>query len=64
MPSALRGWFGADLGVPPIRSTGGVVAVLGFASYPYVYLMARGAFPGLPVVLGGIAIVAILYFIK
>ena len=44
VPMALRGWFGADLDVPPIRSTGGVIAVLGFASYPYVYLMARGAF--------------------
>ncbi len=44
VPMALRGWFGADLEVPPIRSTGGVIAVLGFASYPYVYLMARGAF--------------------
>jgi iron(III) transport system permease protein len=44
VPTALRGWFGPDLAVPPIRSTGGVIAVLGFASYPYVYLMARGAF--------------------
>ena len=44
VPTALRAWFGADLAVPPIRSTGGVIAVLGFASYPYVYLMARGAF--------------------
>jgi iron(III) transport system permease protein len=44
VPTALRAWFGADLAVPPIRSTAGVIAVLGFASYPYVYLMARGAF--------------------
>jgi iron(III) transport system permease protein len=44
VPVALRGWFGADLALPPIRSTGGVIAVLGLASYPYVYLMARGAF--------------------
>ena len=44
VPTALRAWLGADLTVPPIRSTGGVIAVLGFASYPYVYLMARGAF--------------------
>ena len=44
VPTALRAWLGADLAVPPIRSTAGVIAVLGFASYPYVYLMARGAF--------------------
>jgi iron(III) transport system permease protein len=44
VPSALRGLFGDALAVPPIRSTGGVLAVLGLASYPYVYLMARGAF--------------------
>lgn len=44
VPTAIRGWFGAGFDMPPIRSTGGVVAVLGLASYPYVYLMARGAF--------------------
>jgi iron(III) transport system permease protein len=44
VPVALRAWFGAGFAVPPIRSTGGVIAVLGLASYPYVYLMARGAF--------------------
>ena len=44
VPIALRAWFGAGFAVPPIRSTGGVIAVLGLASYPYVYLMARGAF--------------------
>ena len=44
VPTAMRAWFGADFAVPPIRSTVGVIAVLGFASYPYVYLMARGAF--------------------
>ena len=44
IPVALRAWLGAGFAVPPIRSTGGVVAVLGIASYPYVYLMARGAF--------------------
>jgi iron(III) transport system permease protein len=44
VPTALRGWLGDGFTVPPIRSTGGVVAVLGLASYPYVYLMARGAF--------------------
>ena len=44
VPTALRSWFGAGFPVPPIRSTGGVIVVLGLASYPYVYLMARGAF--------------------
>lgn len=44
VPSALRSWFGEGFTVPPIRSTGGVIAVLGLATYPYVYLMARGAF--------------------
>ena len=44
VPTALRAFFGAGFAVPPIRSTGGVIAVLGLASYPYVYLMARGAF--------------------
>jgi iron(III) transport system permease protein len=44
VPVALRAHFGAGFTVPPIRSTGGVIAVLGLASYPYVYLMARGAF--------------------
>jgi iron(III) transport system permease protein len=44
VPTALRGMFGDALALPPIRSTGGVLAVLGLAGYPYVYLMARGAF--------------------
>jgi len=44
VPALLRGWFGADLWLPPIRSTGGVIGVLALAGYPYVYLMARGAF--------------------
>jgi iron(III) transport system permease protein len=44
VPTALRAWFGNGFAVPPIRSTGGVILVLGLASYPYVYLMARGAF--------------------
>jgi iron(III) transport system permease protein len=44
VPATLRGWFGPEFPVPPIRSRGGVIAVLGLASYPYVYLMARGAF--------------------
>jgi iron(III) transport system permease protein len=44
VPSALRAWFGPAFPVPPIRSTGGVILVLALAAYPYVYLMARGAF--------------------
>ena len=44
VPTALRGWFGGGFRVPPIRSTGGTIAVLALAAYPYVYLMARGAF--------------------
>ena len=44
VPTALRGWFGPGFPVPPIRSTGGTIAVLALAGYPYVYLMARGAF--------------------
>ena len=44
VPVLLRGWFGAELWLPPIRSTGGVILVLALAGYPYVYLMARGAF--------------------
>ncbi|HEX9707663.1 MAG TPA: iron ABC transporter permease [Steroidobacteraceae bacterium] len=44
VPAALRGWFGDGFPVPPIRSTGGTIAVLALAGYPYVYLMARGAF--------------------
>lgn len=42
--SLLRGWFGPDLWFPPIRSTGGVVAILTLALYPYVYLLSRNAF--------------------
>ncbi len=44
VPTTLRDWFGQGFPVPPIRSTGGVIAVLALASYPYVYLTARGAF--------------------
>ena len=40
----LRGAFGSDLRLPPIRSTGGVILVMSLALYPYVYLLARGAF--------------------
>ena len=44
VPVALRGWFGSGIWLPPIRSTVGVILVLALASYPYIYLMARGAF--------------------
>lgn len=40
----LRELFGSSSWFPPIRSTGGVVLVLTFSLYPYVYLLARGAF--------------------
>lgn len=44
----LQGWlrdvFGSSSWFPPIRSTGGVILVLSLAFYPYVYLLARGAF--------------------
>ena len=40
----LRGVFGPEFRLPPIRSTGGVVLVMSLALYPYVYLLARGAF--------------------
>jgi iron(III) transport system permease protein len=40
----LRDVFGSSRWFPPIRSTGGVIVVLSLALYPYVYLLARGAF--------------------
>jgi len=41
----LRDWFGTgNYWFPDIRSTGGVVAVMSLALYPYVYLIARNAF--------------------
>lgn len=40
----LREIFGSSRWFPPIRSTGGVIVVLSLALYPYVYLLARGAF--------------------
>lgn len=40
----LREWTGSSQWVPRIRSTGGVIAVLSLALYPYVYLLARTAF--------------------
>jgi iron(III) transport system permease protein len=45
--SALRaatGWGVADYAFPPIRSLPGGAFVLGIVLYPYVYLLARGAF--------------------
>ncbi len=39
-----REWFGADTYFPNIRSPGGVVFVLSTVLYPYVYMLARGAF--------------------
>jgi iron(III) transport system permease protein len=40
----LRAAVDPALGLPPIRSAGGVILVMGLALYPYVYLLARGAF--------------------
>lgn len=40
----LRDVFGSSRWFPPVRSTGGVIVVLSLALYPYVYLLARGAF--------------------
>ncbi len=41
----LRGFFGpANVRLPDPSSTGGVIAVMSFVLYPYVYLLARGAF--------------------
>jgi iron(III) transport system permease protein len=42
--SLMREWFGADLRLPRVRSTGGVITVLILVFYPYVYLLARNAF--------------------
>ena len=44
VPTALRGLVRRGLRRAADPLDGGVIAVLGFASYPYVYLMARGAF--------------------
>lgn len=44
LQTALRSLTGSSAWVPPIRSTGGVIAVLSLAFYPYAYLMARNAF--------------------
>ncbi len=42
--TGLRAWLGSSRWFPDVRSTGGVVAVMTLALYPYVYLLARGAF--------------------
>ncbi len=43
--TGLRALLGAEtLWFPPIRSPGGVIAVLTLAFYPYVYMLARAAF--------------------
>lgn len=44
LQSAARALFGDDMWFPPIRSAGGIVAVMIFAFYPYVYMLARAAF--------------------
>lgn len=45
LQTALRGLFGSEAPtLPPIRSAGGVVAVMVLAFYPYVYMLARTAF--------------------
>ncbi|HEC12415.1 MAG TPA: iron ABC transporter permease [Acidiferrobacteraceae bacterium] len=42
--SVLRQWLGTSVWFPPIRSEGGVIAVMVLAFYPYVYMLARSAF--------------------
>ncbi|CAD5105831.1 ABC transporter permease [Zestomonas carbonaria] len=42
--SLAREWFGSGLRFPRVRSSGGVIIVLVLVFYPYVYLLARGAF--------------------
>lgn len=44
LQTLLREWFGSDLRLPRVRSSGGVILVLVLVFYPYVYLLARGAF--------------------
>ncbi|MGQ0654450.1 MAG: ABC transporter permease [Betaproteobacteria bacterium] len=45
---AATGWQAREYWFPEIRSLGGAAAVLSFALYPYVYLIARTAFRDLP----------------
>ncbi|MDG1579666.1 iron ABC transporter permease [Pseudomonas sp. GOM6] len=44
LQSLARDWFGTGIRFPRVRSTGGVIIVLVLVFYPYVYLLARGAF--------------------
>ncbi|WP_368429325.1 ABC transporter permease [Sulfuricaulis sp.] len=44
LQTALRALFGGEIWLPPIRSAGGIVAVMILAFYPYVYMLARAAF--------------------
>ncbi len=44
LQTLLRGWLGNDFRMWSIRSTGGVILVLVLVFYPYVYMLARGAF--------------------
>jgi iron(III) transport system permease protein len=44
----ITGWEARDYWFPEIRSLGGAAAMLAFALYPYVYLIARTAFNELP----------------
>ncbi|MET1079274.1 MAG: iron ABC transporter permease [Pseudomonas sp.] len=44
LQTLLRDWFGASVRLPRVRSSGGVILVLVLVFYPYVYLLARGAF--------------------
>jgi iron(III) transport system permease protein len=45
---SLTGWEARDYWFPEIRSLMGAAAILSFALYPYVYLIARTAFNELP----------------
>jgi iron(III) transport system permease protein len=41
---SLTGWQAREYWFPEVRSLAGAAAMLAFALYPYVYLLARGAF--------------------
>lgn len=42
--TTMRGWFGPEVWFPDVRSAGGVIIVMTLVLYPYVFLLARGAF--------------------
>ncbi|WP_068825034.1 ABC transporter permease [Pseudomonas sp. BMS12] len=44
LQSLARDWFGSGIRFPRVRSSCGVIVVLVLVFYPYVYLLARGAF--------------------